>query len=261
MGTMFIAVASVKGGVAKTTTAVSLGGALAQMDQRVLLIDLDPQGNMTLAMGLRPSEMVTSATDLLFNGTGLLDVIRTTGVKGMDIVPANSSLRMAERALPIRPRFAETLRLNFRSVPLAYDFVIMDCPPALEAITTNALVAADMLVIPTQPEFFSAYALRNMLTLISQVREKHNPRLAYKVLATMLDRRNRIHRTVLAQLRRTFGNGIFHTVIEVDTRLRESAVAGRPVTHFQPATRGAAQYRALAEEILAYGQKATEETP
>lgn len=254
MGIMYLAVASVKGGVAKTTTAVSLGGALAQKGYRVLMVDLDPQGNMTLAMGVRPSEVVASATDLLFDGTPQGEVIRVTPVEGIHLIPANNSLRMAERALPIRPRFAETLRQNFRSMGLKYDFVIMDCPPALEAITTNALVAAHLLVIPTQPEFFSAYALRNMLTLISQVREKHNPRLAYKVLVTMLDRRNRIHRTVLAQLRRTFGQGMFHTVIEVDTQLRESAVAGRPITHFLPSTRSAAQYLSLAEEILAYAQ-------
>ncbi len=261
MGALYLAIASVKGGVAKTTTTVSLGGAFAEQGKRVLLVDLDPQSNLTLALGFRPSEQVISATDLLFNGTGVLEVIRETSLEGVDLVPANSSLRMAERALPIRPHYAETLRRNFRALPQSYDFVLMDCPPSLEAVTANALVAADMLIIPTQPEFFSAYALKNMFALISQVRQQYNPRLMYKVLVTMLDRRNRIHRTVLAQLRRTFGRGMFHTVIEVDTRLRESAVAGRPITHFRTSARSAHQYRALAEEILSYAQEFPSEAP
>lgn len=258
MGTTCLAIASVKGGVAKTTTTVSLGGALVERGFRVLLIDLDPQANLTLALGLRPTDQITSAADLMFNGSVPQETIHPTEVEGLDLIPANNSLQMVERALPIRPHFAETLRLALQKAALDYQWVLLDCPPALGAITTNALVAAQMVVLPTQPEFFSAYALRNMLSLITQVRSKYNPHLAYKVLVTMLDRRNRIHRTVFAQMRRTFHQGMFHTVVEVDTRLRESAVAGRPVTHFNPSTRSARQYRALAEELLSYVQKNTE---
>jgi chromosome partitioning protein len=133
-----------------------------------------------------------------------------------------------------------------------YDFIILDCPPFLGAVTLNALVAADLLIIPTQPEFFSAHALRSMMTTISQVRSQFNPNLIYRILITMLDRRNRVHRDVEEQIRLAFGEGVFETRIEVDTKLRESAIQGLPISHHHKHSRSALQYDNLAQELMQY---------
>ena len=128
----------------------------------------------------------------------------------------------------------------------------MDCPPFLGAITTNALSAADLLIIPTQAEYFSAYALRNMMGMIRRVRQESNPGLGYRILITLLDRRNRTHRNIQEQLQNTFGEGLFRTVIEIDTKLRESPIAGLPITRYRPGARGSQQYRELAQELTEY---------
>jgi chromosome partitioning protein len=144
---------------------------------------------------------------------------------------------------------------------MPYDYIILDCPPALGAITQNALAAADLLLIPTQAEYFSAYALRNMMTLIRRIREEHNPNLAYRILVTMLDKRNRTHRNIHDQLRSTFGEGVFNTVIEIDTKLRESPIAGLPITRYKPGSRGSTQYRVLAQELMEYAKETENRQP
>jgi chromosome partitioning protein len=278
-GPVVIAIANQKGGVAKTTTVVSLGGALARHDQEVLLVDLDAQANLTLALGKDPNRVRGAVTEVLFNSASLLSVSRETSIPGLDLVPANAEMDLAERFLPVRKDYETILRRSLRSelrpaakpssgsssAPLAYtsgtsprppvihyDFVLLDCPPFLGAVTLNALVAADMLIIPTQPEFFSANALRTMTAAIRQVRNQHNPGLIYRILITLFDRRNRIHREVGEQIRNTFGDGVFQTIIEIDTKLRESAIEGLPVTHRKSQSRSAIQYDALAQELLAY---------
>ena len=128
-------------------------------------------------------------------------------------------------------------------------------PPALGAITLNALSAADLLIIPTQAEYFSAYALRNMMGTIRRVRQESNPNLAYRILVTLLDRRNRTHRNIFEQLQATFGQGVFTTVIEIDTKLRESPIAGVPITQYKPTSRGSQQYRVLAQELIEYAKE------
>jgi chromosome partitioning protein len=276
---LVIAVANQKGGVAKTTTVVSLGGALARLNQEVLLVDLDAQANLTLALGKDPSRVRGAVTEVLFNSASLLSVSRETSIPGLDLVPANAGMDLAERFLPVRKDYETILRRALRtelrpaapargpatatSAPgisagsphpptIHYDFVLLDCPPFLGAVTTNALVAADLLIIPTQPEYFSAHALRTMTTAIRQVRTQHNPDLVYRILITLSDRRNRIHREVGEQIRNTFGEGVFQTVIEVDTKLRESAVEGLPISYHRSQSRSALQYHALAQELMAY---------
>jgi chromosome partitioning protein len=135
---------------------------------------------------------------------------------------------------------------------LYYDYVLLDCPPSLGAITLNALTAADLLIIPTQAEYFSSHALRDMLSFVRTVREEHNPDLTYRILITMLDLRNRIHRLIQNQLASTFPDALFKTVIQVDTRLRESPVVGLPITYFSTKSRSAEQYRALSQEVAEY---------
>jgi chromosome partitioning protein len=130
----------------------------------------------------------------------------------------------------------------------------------LGAVTVNALTAADLLIIPTQAEYFSAYALRDMMTIIRKIRTEDNPKLAYRVLVTLLDQRNRTHRDIREQLERTFGIGLFRTVIEIDTKLRESPILGLPITQYKPSSRGAQQYRSLAEELIQYVEQTNSET-
>ncbi len=247
-----IAVANEKGGVAKTTTVISLGGALTEAGYGVLLIDLDAQANLTLGLGTNPNKVRRSIADVLLNSASLLSVSRETSIPGLDFIPSNNDMGLAERFLPVRQNYEYILqRVLLNSPGLAtYNFVLLDCPPSLGAVTTNALTAAQYVIAPTQPEYFSAYGLRSVMGAIRRVRSQSNPNLAYFVLITMLDRRNRIHRTMRDQLQSTFGDGLFETIIEVDTKLRESTVAGLPITHYFPKSRSSYQYRDLAQELV-----------
>ena len=217
-----------------------------------------------------------SITDVLFHSANLLSVSRETSIPGLDLVPSNSGMELAERFLPVRKDYETILRRTFleelrrsdsetstenaparvsyeRNFPVIhYDYVLLDCPPYIGAVTLNALIAADLLIVPTQSEFYSAHALRTMMTTIRQVRAQHNPELVYRILITLQDNRNRIHREIREQIIKTFGEGVFSTIIQVDTRLRESSIDGKPIMYANPRTRSALQYHALAEEIIAY---------
>ena len=256
-----ITISNEKGGVAKTTSTLSLGAALAEASQKILLIDLDPQANLSLALGFEPAKMERTSGNILLENTPLLEARLETNIPGVDLIPANPALEQAEQVLPIYLNYTTRLKNAFEAVDLHnYQFVLIDCPPSLGAITVNALTAADLLIIPTQAEYFSAYALRDMMTIIRQIRSEDNPKLAYRVLVTLLDQRNRAHRDIREQLERTFGIGLFKTVIEIDTKLRESPILGLPITQYKPNSRGAMQYRGLAEELIQYVQQTNTET-
>jgi chromosome partitioning protein len=250
-----IAISNEKGGVAKTTTTFSLGASLAESEKNVLLIDLDPQGNLTLANGIEPGDAKLNSSEVLLDKMNAKNTIRKTGTPKMDIIPSNPRLAEAEQFLPVRTNYAHILRNALASKEIKYDFILLDCPPSMGAIAVNALTAADLLIIPTQAEYFSAYALRDMMMLIRRVRKDSNPGLAYRILITLLDQRNRAHRTIREQLQQTFGVGLFETVIEVDTRLRESPIIGVPITQYRPNSRGSQQYRVLAQELMDYVQQ------
>jgi chromosome partitioning protein len=254
-----IAISNEKGGVAKTTTTFSLGAVLAENGKSVLLIDLDPQGNLTLAAGAEPGEAAFNSCEILLNGLPVQKAIKNTNTPKMDIVPSSPKIAEAEQLLPVRTGYAYTLREALRSVE--YDFILMDCPPSMGAIVANAFTAADLLIIPTQAEYFSAYALRDMMTLIRRIRRETNPHLAYRILITLLDQRNRAHRTIREQLQQAFGIGLFETVIEIDTRLRESPIIGLPITQYRPNSRGSQQYRVLAQELMDYVQQQKDSQP
>jgi chromosome partitioning protein len=250
-----IAMSNEKGGVAKTTSTLSLGASLAELNHKVLLIDLDPQSNLSLALGLESGEAEITSASVLIENAALRTAIRRTEVQNLDLVPSHARIESAEQFLPMRSHYLSTLHNALAAADVKYDYILLDCPPALGAITLNALSAADLLIIPTQAEYFSAYALRNMMGSIRRVRQESNPKLAYRILVTLLDRRNRTHRNIFEQLQTTFGQGVFTTVIEVDTKLRESPIAGIPITQYRPTSRGSQQYRVLAQELIEYAKE------
>jgi chromosome partitioning protein len=256
-----IAISNEKGGVAKTTTTYALGASLAELGKKVLLVDLDPQGNLTLANGVEPGQSAHTISEVMLAGENAKDAIYKTGTPNMEIIPSSPRLAEAEQILPVRTNYAHGLTNALRSEIQAYEYVLLDCPPSMGAITLNALTIAELLVIPTQAEYFSAYALRDMMTLIRRVRRDTNPRLAYRILITLLDQRNRTHRTIREQLEQTFGSGLFQTVIEIDTRLRESPIIGVPITQYRPNSRGSQQYRVLAQELIDYVQQQKDSQP
>lgn len=254
--TYVISISNEKGGVAKTTTTLSLGAALAELEYRTLLIDLDAQANLTLALGFEPGAAELTSSDILLESVPLENVCKKTNIEYLEIVPSSAKMERAEQLLPIHLNYARRLPDALSAAqPMPYDFVLLDCPPAVGAVTMNALNASDLLIIPTQAEYFSAYALRNMMSLIRRVREESNPLLSYRILITLFDRRNRTHRIIREQLERAFASGLFETIIEMDTKLRESPIAGLPIMHYKSKTRGAQQYRALAQELLTYVQE------
>ena len=249
--TTTIAVSNQKGGVAKTTTCLSLGACLAEMRQSVLLIDLDPQANLTISLGLKPQNIRRAVDDALLGNASLVSVSRESPVLGLDIVPANRMLIVLDKILYKRPGYQFHLKKGLDAMGEGfYDYVLMDCPPSFGTLTLNALTAADLLIIPVQCDYYAAYSLRHFVKLVQQVREKTNPWLTYRVLATMYDRRNKICQIILEQMRRALGNILFTSIIEVDTKLRESPAFGQPITLYAPKTRGTQQYRALAKELM-----------
>ena len=250
--TCVISVTNEKGGVAKTTTALSLGASLVESGKTVLLIDLDAQANLTLAVGADPEATRYTILDAVIRAMPLKELWLETGIPGLFLLPANHDLGFSDRLLPARPKYEYGFRAVIERSNLPFDYIILDCPPFLGSLVLNALVASEFALIPTQPEFFSIYGLRNLMALIRRVRSQYNPDLAYRLLITMFDGRNRIHRMLTEQLRLNYEEGLLQTVIMVDTRLRECNIAGLPIIYHSPRSRSALQYRALTEEIRRY---------
>jgi len=246
-----IAIASQKGGVAKTTTSVSLGASLAEQDRRVLLIDLDPQAHLTLSLGLEPEELGRTVMDAILGNDSLPGVIRETNVPLLHLAPASERLSVVDKWLYGRPDYEYLIKNCLDTIEAGrYDVILMDSPPAFGTLMLNALTAASLLIIPTPCEYYAGRSLRRVLQLVRLVREKTNPMLAYRVLITMFDPNDRTARVIREQMERSFPGGLLETVIEVDVKLRESAALGQPITRYAPQTRGAVQYRALARELM-----------
>jgi chromosome partitioning protein len=253
--TRVISIANEKGGVAKTTTTLSLAGALVERGYEVLLIDLDPQANLSLSLGTGNNGNDHSMINAILTGLPLPDCVQKTNVEHLSLIPSNSEVSLAERFLPNHTDFEFSVKNKIASLDGSFNFVLIDCPPFLGAITQNALYAADLLILPTQAEYYSIFALKNMMSMIRQVRQKGNPNLKYRLLLTMFDKRNGIHCTLAEHLRSNFSEGVLDTVIEVDTKLRESPIMGLPVTFHASKSRSAMQYRFLAQEIVGYVQE------
>lgn len=250
-----IAVSSQKGGVAKTTTALSLGGCLAEQGRSVLLVDLDPQANLTQSMGVEPDQVRRMVGDVLLDQASLLEASRESSVFNLDLVPANEGLLLLDKVLYGRSGYEYRLKTQLESLNSGYyDVIVFDCPPSFGTLTVNALTAADLLIIPVPCEYYSARSLRSYLDLIRLVNRNSNPCLTYRLLITMFDRRNRVSHIVLDQVRRNYGATLFTTVISIDTKLRESPIFGQPITRYAPQARAAQEYRALATELITYEQ-------
>ena len=247
-----ITISNQKGGVAKTTTAISLAAALAEQGKRVLAIDMDPQSNLTMGLGLDPDRLERSMFHVLTGECAPQAAIQATEVDGLWILPSELTLAGAEKRLFGEIGFDEILRSKLRVLRerAVFDFAVIDCPPSLGLLAVNAITAANVVMVPVQCEYFSARGLGQLLEIAETVKEKRNPELVVRILPTLFDRRNRVCREILDDLRASFPLNLYAAVIGVDTRLRESAAAGVPITRFAPGTRAASEYRALALEII-----------
>ncbi len=248
-----IALCNQKGGVGKTTTTINLGAALAETGRRVLLVDFDPQGALSVGLGVNPHELDLTIYNLLMQRDVSIDeVLLKTGVPGLDLLPGNIDLSAAEVQLVSEVAREQTLGRVLAPVLGEYDIVLIDCQPSLGLLTVNALAAAHGVIIPLECEFFALRGVALLMDTIYRVQERINPQLEVEgILATMYDARTLHGREVLARVVEAFGDKVFHTVIARTVRFPETTVAGEPITTYASSSSGAAAYRALAREVLA----------
>lgn len=247
-----IAVANQKGGCGKTTTSVNLGAALAQMGQRVLLMDLDPQAHSTLGLGHNPERFEKTIYDVLIGHEfSISNVIVSTAISGLDIIPNNILLSGADIHLASMYEREYVLNKHLPHIGQNYDFCIIDCSPSLNLMTLNALVASDDVIIPVQTHYYAIEGLKQLLETIEIVRERFNPDIRIMgILLTFVESNTTLSRQVQQQMRSYFGDLVFNTVIHRTVRLAEAPGAGQSIMTYAPRSKGAAEYKGLAEEIL-----------
>ncbi len=245
-----LAIANQKGGVGKTTTAVNLGASLAELGYRVLVIDLDPQGNATTGLGVNARNLDSSVYDVILHDLPIEDCIEPTNLRNLFLVPATIDLAGAE--IELVPVFSRELRLKraIATVLDDFDFVLIDCPPSLGLLTVNALAAAHEVAVPIQCEYYALEGLGQLLSNIERVRANLNPDLSVTtIIMTMYDARTRLAEQVVEEVRRHFGERVCRSVVPRTVRLSEAPSFGQPIIVFDPTSRGATAYRELAKEV------------
>ncbi len=244
------AICNQKGGVGKTTTSINLATAMCAVGKRVLLVDLDPQGNASTGLGVKRSSLQKSMYDVLFGEAEVQDVIQDTKVPGLSVAPSSIHLSGAEIELVTAERREHRLRDALRT-PLPYDYIIMDCPPSLNLLTLNALVCTDSVVVPLQCEFYALEGLSHLVKTIERVRKHYNPELdIHGVVLTMYDKRNNLSGLVANDVRSYFGDKVYKTVIPRNVRVSEAPSYGLPAIVYDMRCPGAQAYIHLASEIL-----------
>lgn len=253
-GPRIIAVANQKGGVGKTTTSINLATALVECGLRVLLVDFDPQGNASTGLGIDASQRDMTSYDLLVDDAALEDVIQDTAIEGLGIVPANVDLSSADMELISNEKRSFLLHDTLRQPAMdafKWDYILIDCPPSLNLLTVNAMIASHSVLIPLQSEFFALEGLSQLMMTIREVRQVANPKLRIEgVVLTMYDKRNNLSQQVEADARDNLGELVFKTVIPRNVRVSEAPSYAMPVLTYEPKSLGAQAYRALAQEIV-----------
>ncbi|HTA42703.1 MAG TPA: ParA family protein [Bryobacteraceae bacterium] len=251
-----IAITNQKGGVGKTTTAVNLAAALAASEMRVLVIDADPQGNTTSGLGIQKTEGIPTIYDVLVNGRDLREAVRKTEMEGLEMVPADKNLIGVNVELVSAGDRESLLRHKLAAIAGDYQYILIDCPPALDLLTLNALIAADSVLIPIQCEFFALEGVSGLMDTVDRVRESFaHPLQIEGILLTMYDDRTNLTRQVAADLRQFFKDEVFRTVVPRSIRLAEAPSHGKPILLYDPASKGSEAYIQLAKEILKNDQK------
>lgn len=249
-----IAIANQKGGVGKTTTSVNLGAGLAQVGKKVLLVDIDAQGNATTGVGIEKSELDQCIYNVLVEDADVQEVIRKTATENLDVLPATIQLAGAE--IELVPTISREVRLQRALQPVRdeYDYIIIDCPPSLGLLTINALTAADSVIIPVQCEYYALEGLSQLLNTVRLVQKHLNKNLAIQgVLLTMLDARTNLGIQVIDEVKKYFRDKVYRSIIPRNVRLSEAPSHGKPIMQYDAKSRGAEVYIDLAEEVIAGG--------
>lgn len=250
-----IAIANQKGGVGKTTSTVNLGASLATLGKKVLLIDIDPQGNATSGVGVNKGDLNECVYNILVEESSVEDVCVATDVANLDIIPATIQLAGAEIELVPATKRESKLKLALSDIKESYDYILIDCPPSLGLLTLNALTAADSVIIPVQCEFYALEGLSQLLNTIRLVQKHLNTELMIEgVLLTMLDARTNLGLQVIEEVKMYFQDKVYKSIIPRNVRLGEAPSHGQPITAYDPNSRGAIEYMRLAKEVIEVGE-------
>ncbi len=246
-----IAIVNQKGGVGKSTTAINLGASLAEQGRKVLIVDIDPQGNATSGLGLEKSDLEYSIYDALINDTPLNKIIKPTGHDDFYILPANIDLAGAEIELVSIMSRESRLKKKINESNIEFDYIFFDCPPSLGLLTLNALTASDHIIVPIQCEYYALEGLGQLMQTVELVQSNLNPELTLLgVVLTMNDARTNLSSQVIEEVKKYFGKDVFNTIIPRNVRLSEAPSFGEPIVTYDPSSRGAKAYKDLAKEVI-----------